>query len=172
VLIDAQLTAAGWHVCDLNQLDLINHPHSGVREVIMKAGSGRADYVLYVDRKIVGVIEAEPEGTTLSGVEWQSAMYATGLSAPQQLRAAPRDGNHRMAHESLPSFSMRSSSVRSASFRTKPSAPDRSASILPATSAENTTIRARGLCARKVGMRLVPRASGRERSRTTAVSCC
>ncbi len=29
----------------------------------MKIGSGRADYVLYVDRKIVGVIEAKPEGT-------------------------------------------------------------------------------------------------------------
>ncbi|MDT0264085.1 DEAD/DEAH box helicase family protein [Jatrophihabitans sp. DSM 44399] len=92
VLIDAQLGAAGWHVCDLNQLDLINHPHSAVREVIMKSGSGRADYVLYIDRKIVGVIEAKPEGTPLSGVEWQSAMYASGLSARQQLRAVAVDG--------------------------------------------------------------------------------
>ena len=92
VLIDAQLGAAGWYVCDLNQLDLINHPHSAVREVIMKSGSGRADYIVYVDRKIVGVIEAKPEGTPLSGVEWQSAMYATGLSATQQLRAVTVDG--------------------------------------------------------------------------------
>jgi type I restriction enzyme R subunit len=92
VLIDAQLVAADWHVCDLNQLDLINHPHSAVREVIMKSGSGRADYIVYVDRKIVGVIEAKPEGTPLSGVEWQSAMYATGLSPRQQLRAVTVDG--------------------------------------------------------------------------------
>jgi type I site-specific restriction endonuclease len=28
----------------------------------MKSGSGRADYLLYVDRKIIGVIEAKPEG--------------------------------------------------------------------------------------------------------------
>ncbi len=91
VLIDAQLGAAGWYVCDLNQLDLINHPHSAVREVIMKS-AGRADYILYVDRKIVGVIEAKPEGTPLSGVEWQSAMYATGLSPRQQLRAVTVDG--------------------------------------------------------------------------------
>ncbi len=28
VLIDSQLTAAGWHVCDVNKLDLINHPLS------------------------------------------------------------------------------------------------------------------------------------------------
>jgi hypothetical protein len=36
VLIDAQLGAAGWYLCDVSQLDLINHPHSAVREVIMK----------------------------------------------------------------------------------------------------------------------------------------
>jgi len=50
-----------------------------------KRGHGQVDYLLYVDRKIVGVIEAKPEGTSLSGVEWQSAMYADGLSAAQQL---------------------------------------------------------------------------------------
>jgi len=92
VLIDAQLTAAGWRVGDLKDLDLIHHPHTAVREVIMKRGAGRADYVLYVDRKIVGVIEAKSEGTPLSGVEWQSAMYADGLSAPQQLQAVTKDG--------------------------------------------------------------------------------
>jgi hypothetical protein len=94
VRIDAQLAAAGWHVRDMNQLDLINHPHSAVREVIMKSGSGRADYLLYVDRTIGGVIEAKPEGTPLSDVEWQSAMYATGLSAPQQLRAVTTNIAH------------------------------------------------------------------------------
>lgn len=45
----------------------------------MKPGHGRADYLLYVDKKVVGVIEAKPVGTTLAGVEWQSAMYASGL---------------------------------------------------------------------------------------------
>ena len=34
------------------------------------------DYLLYVDQRVVGVIEAKPEGTPPSGVEWQSAMYA------------------------------------------------------------------------------------------------
>jgi hypothetical protein len=56
VLIDAQLTAAGWHVCDLNQLDLINDPHSAVREVIMKVGSGRADYVLRASKHFIQAI--------------------------------------------------------------------------------------------------------------------
>jgi type I restriction enzyme R subunit len=43
----------------------------------MAAGHGRADYLLYVDQKAVGVIEAKPEGTPLSGVEWQSRSTPT-----------------------------------------------------------------------------------------------
>jgi type I restriction enzyme R subunit len=92
VLIDAQLTGAGWHICDVADLDLVHHPASAVREVRMKRGSGQVDYLLYVDRMIVGVIEAKPEGTTLSGVEWQSAMYADGLSAQQELMAVTVGG--------------------------------------------------------------------------------
>jgi type I restriction enzyme R subunit len=87
VLIDKQLSASGWFVCDVAELDLIHHPASAVREVRMKRGHGQVDYLLYVDRMIVGVIEAKPEGTSLSGVEWQSAMYADGLSAQQQLQS-------------------------------------------------------------------------------------
>ena len=51
----------------------------------MAPGHGRADYLLYVDKRAVGVIEAKPQGTTLSGVEWQSAMYAEGLPADVRL---------------------------------------------------------------------------------------
>ncbi|MDP4014178.1 MAG: DEAD/DEAH box helicase family protein [Candidatus Nanopelagicales bacterium] len=91
-LIDAQLRAAGWHVCDRAQIDLFGHQGNAVREVIMAPGHGRADYLLYVDREVVGAIEAKPEGTPLSGVEWQSAMYATGLSGAHKQRAILRDG--------------------------------------------------------------------------------
>jgi type I restriction enzyme R subunit len=41
VLIDAQLRASGWRVCDAAELDLIHHPASAVREVRMKRGHGR-----------------------------------------------------------------------------------------------------------------------------------
>jgi type I restriction enzyme, R subunit len=41
--------------------------------------TGEADYLLFVDRKAVGVIEAKPEGTTLSGVAEQAAHYTVGL---------------------------------------------------------------------------------------------
>jgi type I restriction enzyme, R subunit len=86
--IDRQLTQAGWLVVDRRDLNLFKA--CAVREVIMRPGHGRADYALYVDKEIVGVIEAKPEGTPLSGVEWQSAMYATGL--PDGARARVIDG--------------------------------------------------------------------------------
>lgn len=78
-LIDAQLAAAGWAVQDAARTNLFAAQGVAVREVTMKPGHGRADYLLYVDKKAVGVIEAKPVGTTLAGVEWQSAMYASGL---------------------------------------------------------------------------------------------
>jgi type I restriction enzyme R subunit len=34
----------------------------------MPLKNGRCDYLLLVDRKAVGVVEAKPEGTTLSGI--------------------------------------------------------------------------------------------------------
>jgi len=91
-LIDRQLTEAGWVVQDKKSLNPFAADGVACREVVMKAGHGRADYLLDVDKKVVGVIEAKPEGTTLSGVEWQSAMYATGLSAEAQLRSVTVDG--------------------------------------------------------------------------------
>ena len=42
------------------------------------------DYLLYVDLQAVGVIKAKPEGTPLSGVEWQSAMCAEGLDEQER----------------------------------------------------------------------------------------
>jgi type I restriction enzyme R subunit len=86
-LIDAQLAAAGWQVQDRAAINLFAGMGIAVREAIMAAGHGRADYLLYVDRKIVGLIEAKPEGTPLTGVEWQSAMYSSGLTAEQRLMA-------------------------------------------------------------------------------------
>ena len=95
VLIDRQLTEAGWSVQDKKAMNLFagDAPHGvAVREVVMKAGHGRVDYQLYVEQKVVGVIEAKPEGTPLSGVEWQSAMYAEGLPADVKLAALTTDG--------------------------------------------------------------------------------
>jgi type I restriction enzyme R subunit len=75
--IDQLLDAAGWQVQDRNQLNLGAGRGVAFREFPLT--SGFADYLLFVDRKAVGVIEAKPEGTTLSGVAEQSAAYLTGL---------------------------------------------------------------------------------------------
>lgn len=92
VIIDRQLTDAGWSVQNRSELNLFAAQGVAVREVIMAAGHGRADYLLYVDQRAVGAIEAKPEGTTLSGVEWQSAMYAEGLPPEVRLKALTTDG--------------------------------------------------------------------------------
>jgi type I restriction enzyme, R subunit len=91
-LIDDQLVAAGWLVQSTAQLNLMAGPGVARREATMATGHGRADYLLYVDKRVVGVIEAKPIGTPLSGVEWQSAMYATGLPPEVRLRAVTHDG--------------------------------------------------------------------------------
>src|SRR2546430_2379298 len=85
--IDTDLTAAGWLVQNSDELDITAGRGIAVREFQMKSGFGFADYLLYLDRKAVGAIEAKPEGT-LTGVEAQSAKYAAGL--PDNLPAHRR----------------------------------------------------------------------------------
>ena len=92
LLIDQQLRQAGWAVQDKKAMNLFEARGVAIREVTLKPGHGRADYVLYVDQSAVGVIEAKPEGTPLSGVEWQSATYADGLPADVRLAALTTDG--------------------------------------------------------------------------------
>ncbi|MFZ5869190.1 MAG: type I restriction-modification enzyme R subunit C-terminal domain-containing protein [Actinomycetota bacterium] len=92
VLIDRQLAEAGWSVQNRAELNLFAGQGVAVREVIMAAGHGRADYLLYVDQRAVGAIEAKPTGSTLSGVEWQSAMYADGLPPEVRLKALTKEG--------------------------------------------------------------------------------
>lgn len=51
-----------------------------VREFVMNDGS-KADYLLFIEGKACGVIEAKKEGTPLSGIHTQSKHYATHLPA-------------------------------------------------------------------------------------------
>lgn len=55
VLIDDQLVAAGWVVQDTRSLNLSAAQGIARREAIMATGHGRADYLLYLDRRVVGV---------------------------------------------------------------------------------------------------------------------
>jgi type I restriction enzyme R subunit len=77
--IDAQLAACGWIIQDRAKLNL--HAGKGVAVREFPLQTGVADYLLFVDRKAVGVIEAKAEGVTLSGVAEQAGMYSIGLPA-------------------------------------------------------------------------------------------
>lgn len=73
--IDQQLVAAGWLVQDKSRLNLYESLGVAVRE--MDTVTGPADYMLFVEGKACGVIEAKREGTDLGGVAEQSSRYAT-----------------------------------------------------------------------------------------------
>lgn len=79
--IDLLLQQAGWQVQSLAQVNLQAARGVAIREFPLGNGFGCADYLLYVNGKACGVIEAKKDGATLSGVEAQSARYAQGLPA-------------------------------------------------------------------------------------------
>ena len=79
VNIDRLLQQAGWAVQNADSINLYASSGVAVREFPLKAGHGTADYLLYVNQKAAGVVEAKPEGSTLTGVEVQSEKYSTGL---------------------------------------------------------------------------------------------
>lgn len=75
--IDRQLGQCGWTIQHRDEMNITAGLGVAVREFKLKTGF--ADYLLYVDGKVIGVIEAKPEGYTLTGVETQSAKYTNGL---------------------------------------------------------------------------------------------
>ena len=80
-IIDSQLVAAGWVVQDRAQFDRRASLGVAVREY--PTAKGPADYLLLVDGKACGVVEAKKEGFTLSGVTDQASQYNAG--APDAL---------------------------------------------------------------------------------------
>lgn len=76
--IDEQLEQAGWVIQDRADFDRTASLGVAVREFLMADGT-EADYLLFIDGKAAGVIEAKRTGHTLSGVENQSVDYANAL---------------------------------------------------------------------------------------------
>jgi type I restriction enzyme, R subunit len=79
-LIDACLDKAGWIVQNRDEMNLAARQGVAVREFKLARGHGFADYLLFVDERAVGALEAKPKGHTLKGVEVQSGKYSEGLS--------------------------------------------------------------------------------------------
>lgn len=88
--IDRMLAASGWAVQDRKDTNLHAGDGVAIREFPLP-GHGFADYLLYVERKAVGVVEAKPAGTTLSGVELQARQYGEAFPAevPAHVRPLP-----------------------------------------------------------------------------------
>src|SRR5947207_529097 len=84
--IDALLVACGWVVQNYAEVDFSAGSGIVLREVPLK--SGRCDYLLLIDRKPVGIVEAKKVGTTLSGVAEQSAHYGDKLPDFLQVQGA------------------------------------------------------------------------------------
>lgn len=79
--IDAAQEAAGWIIQDRADMNLSAGPGVAVREFKMASGHGFADYLLFVNGKAIGVLEAKPAGYALTNVELQADKYAGGLPA-------------------------------------------------------------------------------------------
>ena len=75
-IIDAMLERAGWKVHSKNKIDFNAGRGIAVREYPTDVGP--ADYVLFVDKKPAGVVEAKPakQGHNITTVEEQSTGYA------------------------------------------------------------------------------------------------
>jgi type I restriction enzyme, R subunit len=84
--IDEKLEQAGWLVQDFRLLDLGAAQGVAIREY--PTDSGPADYLLFVDRVPVGVIEAKADATILTFVEEQTARYA-GSTLKWRVHSAP-----------------------------------------------------------------------------------
>jgi type I restriction enzyme R subunit len=76
--IDALLTQCGWILQNRTTINLSAARGIAIREALLK-DRDEVDYLLFVDGKAIGTIEAKPEGHTLIGVEEQSGKYAKGL---------------------------------------------------------------------------------------------
>lgn len=75
--IDQLLTAAGWAIQNGDEFNRNAAIGVAVREFALP--NGPCDYLLFVDGKAAGVIEAKKTGATLGGVADQAAKYMTKL---------------------------------------------------------------------------------------------
>ena len=76
--IDKLLAECGWTIQNRSTINLFAARGVALREALLKERD-EVDYLLFVDRKAIGTIEAKPQGFTLTGVEEQSGKYGKGL---------------------------------------------------------------------------------------------
>ena len=87
--VDRLLGQAGWVIQNRSETNLQAARGVAIREFPLKPRHGEADYLLFVDGKAAGAIEAKPEGTTLTGVERQTEKYSKGLPDALPCHSSP-----------------------------------------------------------------------------------
>src|SRR5437870_4804613 len=76
--IDKLLSDCGWVIQNRGSINLSAGRGVAIREALLK-DRDEVDYLLFVDGKAIGTVEAKPEGYTLTGVEEQSGKYSKNL---------------------------------------------------------------------------------------------
>lgn len=76
-IIDDLLEKAGWTLQNYEELDISVSGGIAVRE--FQLGREAADYLLMLNGKAMGIIEAKPKGHSLTGVEFQSEKYIRAI---------------------------------------------------------------------------------------------
>ena len=78
VLIDEMLAAAGWAV--VPRSEYLDVPHAQAVTEALTKGNNEADYLLFLDGKAIGVLEAKRAENSLGGkVAEQTAKYSAGV---------------------------------------------------------------------------------------------
>jgi type I restriction enzyme R subunit len=87
--IDGMLAAAGWVIQDFAKMQPQAAPGVAVREYPLETGI--ADYLLFVNGRAAGVVEAKAAGVALGGISEQTRRYQAGVPAnlPTVLRPLP-----------------------------------------------------------------------------------
>jgi type I restriction enzyme, R subunit len=88
-IINPALVKAGWKVQHFSTANIYDNLGVAVEFFQMGKGVGEADYVLFVNGKACGIIEAKKEGMTLIGKEPQSNKYAQGFPKEYQCVELP-----------------------------------------------------------------------------------
>ena len=66
--IDKLLTDCGWTIQNRSTINFSAARGVALREALLK-GRDEVDYLLFVDGKAIGTVEAKPQGYTLTGIE-------------------------------------------------------------------------------------------------------
>ena len=76
--IDSMLEASGWQIQNYSERTTDASLGVAVREYPLQ-NKQSADYLLFINSVAVGIIEAKPEGTTISGPLQQAERYHSSL---------------------------------------------------------------------------------------------